>query len=260
MASRSLFHTLRRQLPGTITRPSPFTTTTTALPQTRLFSHTSTLRAKAIHPDGDSEEHPHHQQQQRPSTQKSSKNEEDKKELSRQVQRYKSQVDALDILTEEVIDRANHVNKCTGNLSQYRERQRLLPHLEALKVIGERMKSRGKVLIELERRSEAGETIFTGDGDDDDDEYDGGGGSTKEDISNSVTQLLYEICLGIVACFILRCLWDIWSPRKSSKGPWTEEVGEGESASDSSPPRNAAEVKSEGGDEELPELQYLAKP
>ncbi|KAJ0298092.1 hypothetical protein COL516b_010243 [Colletotrichum fioriniae] len=188
------------------------------------------------------------------------KDEEDKKELSRQVQRYKSQVDALDILTEEVIDRANHVNKCTGNLSRYRERQRLLSHLEALKVIGERMKSRGKVLIELERRSEAGETIFTGDDDDDDDEYDGGGGSTKEDISNSVTQLLYEICLGIVACFILRRLWDIWFPRKSSKGPWTEEVGEGESASDSSPPRNAAEAKSEGGDEELPELQYLAKP
>ncbi|KAK7435918.1 hypothetical protein Landi51_12786 [Colletotrichum acutatum] len=288
MASQSLLHTLRRQLPGIITRPSPFPTTTPAPPQTRLFSHTSTLRAKVVHPDIDryiryslrdgpprtSRPKPlfslAHQcpwpkiipmtaasasftsafqptlSQRRASSSSSItsssldakrlKDEEDKKELYRQMQLFGSQQRAFLILQEDLTDRLNHVNKRTGNLSRYRELQRNLSHLEALRLIGKRMESRSNVLIELCRRCEAGETIFTGD-----DEYDDGGGITKEDIPNSVTQSLYEF----------------W---KSSKGPRTEEVGEEESASGTSPYRNAAEVKSEGGDEELPELQYLVKP
>ncbi|KXH35093.1 hypothetical protein CSIM01_04618 [Colletotrichum simmondsii] len=303
MASQTLLHTLRRQLPGIITRQSPFTPITTAPPQTRLFSNTSTLRAKVVHPDIDryiryslrdgaprtSRPKPFfslsHQcpwpkiipmtaasasftsafqptlSQRRASSSSTTtssldakrlKDEEDNKELSRQVQRYGSQLDALGILQEDLIDRASHV---------YRENHRLLSHMNALNVITERMVSRGKILSELERRSAAGETIFTDDG-----EHNGAEestrSSTRSSTRDSIETYVSDTDLAICGVSFYLLFWVLCAAciaKMSSESPETQELKK-VTASDSSPPHNAAEVKSKGGDEEVQELQYLAKP
>ncbi|KAK1533921.1 hypothetical protein CPAR01_10629 [Colletotrichum paranaense] len=307
MASQTLLHTLRRHLPRIITRPSPFTTTTTAPPQTRLFSNTSTLHAKVVHPDIDryiryslrdgpprtSRPKPlfslSHQCpwpkiipmtaasssfasafQPTPSQRRASssssitssldakklKDEEDRKELSRRSQRFESQLDALGILQEDLIDRASHV---------YREHHRLSSHVNALNVITERMVSRGKILSELERRSAAGETIFT-----DDCEYDGAGESTRDSnrssagssTGDSIEAYLSDTDLAMCGVFFYLLFWGLCAAciaKMSSESPETQELKK-MTASDSSLPRNAAEVKSKSGDEEVQELQYLAKP
>ncbi|KXH45722.1 hypothetical protein CNYM01_04002 [Colletotrichum nymphaeae SA-01] len=307
MASQTLLHTLRRHLPGIITRPSPFPTTTTAPPQTRLFSNTSTLRAKVVHPDMDryiryslrdgpprtsrpkplfslahqcpwpkiipataasasfaSAFQPTLSQRRAYSSSsitssldaKKLKDEEDRKELSRQVQRFESQLNALGILQEDLIDRATPV---------YREHHRLLSHMNALNVITERMVSRSKILSELERRSAAGETIFT-----DDCEYDGAVDSTRDSnmsstrnsTRNSIEAYLSDTDLAICVVYFYLLFWGLCVAciaKMSSESPETQDL-KTVTASDSSLPRNAAEVKSKGGDEGAQELQYLAKP
>ncbi|KAG7058189.1 hypothetical protein JMJ77_0005567 [Colletotrichum scovillei] len=307
MASQTLLHTLRRPLPGIITRPSPFPTTPTAPPQTRLFSNASTLRAKVVHPDIDryiryslrdgpprtSRPKPlfslSHQcpwpkiipmtaasasftsafqptlSQRRASSSSSTtpsldakklKDEEDKKELSRQIRRFESQLNALGILQEDLTDRASHV---------YRENHRLLSHMNALNVITERMVSRSKILSELERRSAAGETIFT-----DECKYDGAVDGTRDSTrastgnsaGNSIEAYLSDIEMSLCGLFFYLLFWGLCLACVSKKLIESSETQELKkvTASDSSLPRNAAEVKSKGGDEEVQELQYLAKP
>ncbi|KAI3545428.1 hypothetical protein CSPX01_05072 [Colletotrichum filicis] len=184
------------------------------------------------------------------------KDEEDRKELSRRSQRFESQLDALGILQEDLIDRASHV---------YREHHRLLSHVNALNVITERMVSRSKILSELERRSAAGETMFT-----DDCDYDGAGESTRDSNRSSagsstgdgIEAYLSDTDLAMCGVFFYLLFWGLCAAciaKMSSERPETREL-EKVTASDSSLPRNAAEVKSKGGDEEVQELQYLAKP
>ncbi|KAK1477847.1 hypothetical protein CABS01_03149 [Colletotrichum abscissum] len=288
MASQTLLHTLRRHLRRIITRPSPFTTTTTAPPHTRLFSNTSTLRAKVVHPDIDRyiryslRDGPPRTSRPKPlfslphqcpwpkiipataasSSFTSAFQPTPSQRRASSSSSITSSLDAKKLKDEE--DRKELSRRSQRESRLPRESSALIS-VNALNVITERMVSRGKILSELKRRSAAGETIFT-----DDCDYDGAGGSTRDSNRSSagsgtgdgIEAYLSDTDLAMCGVFVYLLFWGLCAAciaKMSSESPETREL-EKVTASDSSLPRNAAEVKSKGGDEEVQELQYLAKP